>query len=485
MALQMNSDSKWFYGRIMVNGARKNVRLGIEIKGKRPSSLREKGDALFERSRGQAQEKLRQLQNEASQKKATVEILQTIHEARTGDRAGSIPLRATKTKMGMCAAWKSIPRKRKHSDRYVKQVESTFERFIVFLEENYSKKKVCEMADVRKQMAGDFMQAEAERGVSAKTFNNTLILLRSTFKALADDAAIFKNPFGAIPTKEEDTVFRKPYEIDELSNIVEIVSRKEHAFIRPVIIAGICTAMRRGDCCLLAPSSVDFEQKFIKVKTGKTGKIAQIPLFPLLEDELKNHPFKAGSKYLFPEQAEMYLKNPDGITWRVKQVLKAAGYYDAVKGENAGKTPGAIHVADTHAKRKIGLRNASIRDFHSFRVSWVTLALTSGVDLELVRMVTGHKTVDIVLKHYFQPGRDYFRKNLESKMPGLLMNNANSSTEQGDERGAILRLIELSQRLEGKRNSELKKQLLDGLRSLLDRHSAKENGQAAKLLTQP
>lgn len=66
------------------------------------------------------------------------------------------------------------------------------------------------------------------------------------------------------------------------------------------------------------------------------------------------------------------------------------------------------------------MRRASIRDFHSFRVTWVTLALTAGVPLELVQKVTGHKTVDVVLKHYFQPGREEFRRALQSAMPKLL-----------------------------------------------------------------
>ena len=74
------------------------------------------------------------------------------------------------------------------------------------------------------------------------------------------------------------------------------------------------------------------------------------------------------------------------------------------------------------AQREGGGRAASVRDFHSFRVTWVTLALTAGVALELVQKVTGHKTVDIVLKHYFQPGREDFRKALESAMPNLLTN---------------------------------------------------------------
>ena len=70
--------------------------------------------------------------------------------------------------------------------------------------------------------------------------------------------------------------------------------------------------------------------------------------------------------------------------------------------------------------RKTGLRKASVRDFHSLRVTWVTLALSAGVPLEIVQKVTGHSTASIVMKHYFQPGREDFRKTLASKMPAVL-----------------------------------------------------------------
>jgi hypothetical protein len=69
-------------------------------------------------------------------------------------------------------------------------------------------------------------------------------------------------------------------------------------------------------------------------------------------------------------------------------------------------------------------------DFHSFRVTWVTLALTAGVPLELVQKVTGHKTTDIVLKHYFQPGREDFRQALQSAMPKLLTNGHKSPKDE-------------------------------------------------------
>ena len=61
-----------------------------------------------------------------------------------------------------------------------------------------------------------------------------------------------------------------------------------------------------------------------------------------------------------------------------------------------------------------------MRDFHSFRVTWITLALTAGVPLELVQRVTGHKTVDVVLKHYFRPGREDFKQRILAAMPRLL-----------------------------------------------------------------
>ena len=48
------------------------------------------------------------------------------------------------------------------------------------------------------------------------------------------------------------------------------------------------------------------------------------------------------------------------------------------------------------------------------------MALSAGVPMELVRRVTGHSTVEVVLKHYFRPGREAFRNALETAMPKML-----------------------------------------------------------------
>jgi len=109
--------------------------------------------------------------------------------------------------------------------------------------------------------------------------------------------------------------------------------------------------------------------------------------------------------------------NPDHLTDRVKRVLRAAGFVDELPENGAPKECRGV----LQRQRKEGVRKASVRDFHSFRVTWVTLALTAGVPLEIVQRVTGHRTASIVMKHYFQPGRDEFRRTLAGKMPALLV----------------------------------------------------------------
>ncbi len=109
----------------------------------------------------------------------------------------------------------------------------------------------------------------------------------------------------------------------------------------------------------------------------------------------------------------MYQTNPDGITYRVKSVLKDAGFFDAPT------PPVGIHRGGLTAVRKVGLRAASVRGFHSFRVTWATVALVQDVPRELVRRVTGHQTVSVLLHSYFKPREDDFRRVLQEKMPKM------------------------------------------------------------------
>jgi len=66
-------------------------------------------------------------------------------------------------------------------------------------------------------------------------------------------------------------------------------------------------------------------------------------------------------------------------------------------------------------------------DWHALRVTWVTLALSAGIPMEVARLVTGHKTVEVVLKHYFKPGREHLRAVLGDKLSDVLTGGVSRS----------------------------------------------------------
>jgi len=86
----------------------------------------------------------------------------------------------------------------------------------------------------------------------------------------------------------------------------------------------------------------------------------------------------------------------------------------------------------TQVQREIG-HAASVRDWHALRATFVTLALSAGVPMELVRRVTGHATVDIVLKYYFRPDREQFRAALAAALPEVLTGPKRKRLRPADE----------------------------------------------------
>jgi len=425
--------TKWWYGGYQVNGKRLAVNLGVEVEGKVPHSLRTAGDAKFEQSRGKAQAALERQKREAMTRKSSATQLEQIYEIRTGEKVGSIPLQE------LADHWLKAPHPRERSQRYTQQSEATIKDFVEFIGKRYPTATTLDR--VNRKMAEEWLASLDDDKISPATYSDKLVLLRSVFKLLRHTAGMAWNPFDGLPTRKRQTIHRKPFTPAELKKIIAHAD----AVVRPVIITGICTAMRRGDCCLLKWADVDLKQGFVVVKTSKTGETAEIPILPLLREELGAASAARGAltigdgseeeagqatdakdadmeAYVWPAAARMFLKNRYGVTYRTAKAIEAAG----VKG--------------TTEKMAIGPRHASVKDFHSLRTTWITLALSAGVPMELVRRVTGHTTTDVVLKHYFRPGRKDFKKALKGAMPRLLTDGAEGAAEEKDAKTQILEI---------------------------------------------
>ena len=74
-------------------------------------------------------------------------------------------------------------------------------------------------------------------------------------------------------------------------------------------------------------------------------------------------------------------------------------------------------------------RRGSLCGWHSFRTTFCTLALANGVPMEILRKITGHRTAEIVLKHYDRRGREATRKAFGAAMPKAIVGAVGGGTE--------------------------------------------------------
>jgi integrase len=509
MALELKPASGWWYARFMIR--KKLLRYKLNpVEGVRPDSLTKRGDPAFERSRRDALSRHDALHRELTEKRSAEELAQRIMQAKTGSRLDSVKVSA------LPDVWATIPRKREPSEQHAETTRGKLQRFADFMAKHHP--EVVELADCRAEQIRAFLDAEAASGVSARTWNIMLGLLKGVFRKLEPGAEANRRYLLMTPQKVEETVHREPFKMQEVEAVLE--AAKGDDLIRSLIVTALCTGMRRGDCARLQWSNVDLDAGFIVVKATKTGATVEIPVLRLLNDTLRRLPGRRQG-YVFPEAAALHENNPAALDRRLKAVLWRAGFVDEdtakriEKGETSkprrpdlpalppeevrrkgldairaapglradrrdrmadvftaymdGKglptiaremyiskstvslylnrveemvgarvvryeerglpetVRGLLHAAGHDGSRKL---TPSIRGWHSFRTTFITVALSAGMPMELVRRITGHATVDVVLKHYFRPGRAEFKREFERAMPGLLMTGAKSRDEQ-------------------------------------------------------
>ncbi len=92
------------------------------------------------------------------------ELVQTIHDIRTGARVSSILLDEVKVR------WNALPRRRPLCySYYIRQAENWITRFMKFVQD--SNGSLREMSQVQSMVCRSFFESEEERGVTAKTYN--------------------------------------------------------------------------------------------------------------------------------------------------------------------------------------------------------------------------------------------------------------------------------------------------------------------------
>ncbi len=484
-----------WYGAHEANGKRRVVTLN-RWKGTPPATMthRDAGDADFEASRQTALDLARKT-FEGDQSAAEKEAL-----ARSIYRTRYRQALTLHTLADLPGLWDALPKKRKATPDHAENMKRCLARFVAYMADQWP--AVKELGEVTPEQVRAYADALPGIAGAARSCNVHLSVLRAVFHHAAP-ASVGAAALADLPGMEEDSVHREPFTPEQLGEIFRAAAKDE--LLRPLVTCAALSAMRKKDVALLRWQSVDLAAGFVTVKTAKTGQTAEIPIFPLLRDELeKALPGKgkpAPTAFVWPTAAALYERNADGLDVRLKNILEAAGFVDPdrakaaeaalpilpadevraaglaaiaraegwttkrrdatrqafrryMDGATVGEVAGAMgtsgggvsmqlnaveNLIGAQVVRRAALsapvqgvtlaatpdgstrkKRASLRGWHSFRTTWITLALSAGVPMELVTRVTGSQAVDVVLKNYSRPGRESMRAAFAKALPRQL-----------------------------------------------------------------
>jgi integrase len=176
---------------------------------------------------------------------------------------------------------------------------------------------------------------------------------------------------------------------------------------------GTWTGLRLIDCALMQWDYINTDTgkiSCVPIKTKKSGKRVIIPIHHLLNKALeKAKEWKdQGSKYVLPETAERYKRNPFGVQEDTAKVIRHAGFET---------------TREIEGERRI--RKINVYGFHSLRHSFVSFCAKYGVPLAVVQSIVGHGN-PAMTRHYVHIGDEAVKQAINALPQGqhLLADNA-------------------------------------------------------------
>jgi integrase len=264
------------------------------------------------------------------------------------------------------------PSGRTPTDSYIQKKETRWNSVVEYIKQQFPNIKY--LHEITLQHAESYIQFLRTQGKAPSTVNAYHKCAVEIYHKLSHSG--MDNPFAEIPMLKEEQETREAFSQKEL----ELILSEAPAFIRDIFFVGFFTALREGDIATLRWSDVLWEHGIIRRKLLKTGAVVEIPIMPPLLEFLKSRQ-GCDSEYILPEQAKMYLDNPSGISYRVKQFLENELHIQTTK-----KVPGRS-------------RAVSIKDVHSLRHTFCYFAGVAGIPLVVVQSIVGHMTKEMT-EHY-------------------------------------------------------------------------------------
>ena len=195
--------------------------------------------------------------------------------------------------------------------------------------------------------------------VSVAYVNRELACLKCMFGLAMEGDYVAQNPVKKVKFEKENNSRTRFLEKEELKKLLECCDSR----LRPIVLLAVNTGMRKAEIQNLKWREVDFHRGFITLLRTKNGEVRNVPLNQTAKEALIAVPKNPESSYIFC--------NSKGIPYNF-----GASFLTALK--NAEIT---------------GFR------FHDLRHTAASYLAMSGVDLNTIRDILGHKSLDMVLRY--------------------------------------------------------------------------------------
>jgi len=210
-------------------------------------------------------------------------------------------------------------------------------------------------------------KTQRSQEVAVATVNRELSFLRCLFnKAIAWEKYAGFNPVSKVKFFKENNTRLRYLEKGEITRLVSNCQGS----LKAIVGLALNTGMRKGEIFNLKWSDINFNVRVIYLRDTKSGESREVPMndgvFRILKGLKKNHL----SDYIFC-------------------------YSDGQR------------MADVRKSFWTAMRKSDIKDFHfhDLRHTFASQLVMSGVDLNTVRELMGHKTIEMTLRYaHLSPG---------------------------------------------------------------------------------
>lgn len=308
------------------------------------------------------------------------------------------PLGLGAVKLPLAEAWhhyEMSPNRRDIAKSTLESKRTVWMGFARWMEHNHI--EIGHLAEVTETAVAEYL-AEFRCHHAATTYNNHVCVLREVFRLLADKAGITHDPWAGVCLRADDSMSRRELSLDEVGRLYAAAS-KEGLEWKLLMVTGIYTGMRLGDCCRLAWESVNLERRVIQVVPEKTKKHAHgrpvtIPIHQQLGEMLMLTPEAERKGFVNPSIAEAYTSHKWDVDEGLRRIFKAANITMSVRIEGRS-------------------RKTVVASFHSLRHTFVSLSANAGVPLPVVQSIVGH-TSTAMTRHYYHENEAILRQAVDA-----------------------------------------------------------------------